>query len=235
MKTEMILALAAALVFAPAMTTCAADEKPAKDAAAEGAEKPKAPKKKVSSKQTVYAQIDAVKKITAQTQEPIVAFLMPADSPVTPFFKKKILMRKEFKDFVKANCVGYMPKLAVDAKDKKKLDIKKMKPGDREFLEKFGVDPKAVESAKSRGMPEPGPEDLVNYPAVVVVNAEATESVFRMPKLDEEGGFGVWILELTDRLRDAGIEMTIPPTVKKVLDNPMAEANAANAKGKKSK
>ena len=128
---------------------------------------------------------------------------------------------KEFsKDFAKANCVLAFMKIKPDNRDAKKIETRGLKEPELKFLENFAVSEKAIAQAKQQKKDEPKFTDMACYPAVICVDATGQKELFRLAAYDKEGGFGVWLSQVVDSFRAAGIEPTISPLVNKIIENP---------------
>jgi len=89
------------------------------------------------------------------------------------------------------------------------------------FLENFVVNDHMLARAKQQKAKEdPTYRDLNVYPAVIVVDSQCQKELFRFAPYDKEGGFGVWLSQVVDNFRTAGIEPTISPLVNKIIENP---------------
>lgn len=221
MKLNLVFALAAVLAASPLLPVAAAEEK--KDAAAAEAAGPtpaqlKARKQKKDYYTNKFAEAQAMAEKCAQ---PLVVALLPEGRPEIQFFRQKVIMRREFtKDFAKANCVLLFQKIKADGRDAKKIETRGLKEPELKFLENFAVSEKSIAQAKQQNKDEPKFTDMACYPAVICVDATGQKELFRLADYDKEGGFGVWLSQVVDSFRAAGIEPTISPLVNKIIENP---------------
>ena len=226
MKTQRLaMILASTLILAPVCMTswqaCAAD-----NAAAEA---PAKPKKKVAKKPNYVNKFAPAQKVAEANEEPIVVFMLD-ESPKSKFLEQKVMKYKPFfKDFATKNLVIFTLKLKPDGKDPKKIDVKRLKDAERKLVENFGLDPRTEALAK-RNDKKVSPTDTSNFPCVVVISPDGTRELFRMPPFDTKvenakAGYGVWISNMVDSLRNKGIEPVISKELQKILDNPMGEEN----------
>ena len=209
MKLNLVFALAAVLAASPLLPVAAAEEK--KDAAAAETAGPTPEQLKArKAKKPSYTKFAEAQAVAEKCGQPLIVALLPEGRPDVQFLKQKIFLRKEFqKDFAKANCV-----LA------KKIDTRGMKEPELKFLENFAVSEKAVAQAKQQNKDEPKFTDMKCYPAVICVDATGQKELFRLADYDKEGGFGVWLSQVVDSFRSAGIEPTVSPLVNKIIENP---------------
>jgi hypothetical protein len=222
MKTSRLaMILASALILAPvAMTTWQAS-------AADAAEAPAKPKKKLPKKPNYVNKFIPAQKVAEANDEPIVVFMM-TDSPKSKFIEQKVMKYKPFfKDLAPKNLVLLTIKLKPDGKDLKKIDLKRLKEPERKIIENFGVDPMQEAAAKKKNETITA-ADAKNYPAVVVISPDATRALFRMPEFDTKlenpkAGFAVWLSAMVDNLRTKGIEPTLSKEIEKILENPMGD------------
>lgn len=222
MKTaKLAMVLASALVIAPLCTTTW------QAYAAETAEAPAKPKKKVAKKPNYVNKYDQAQKVAEANDEPIVVFML-TDSMKSKFLEQKVMKFKPFfKDLATKNLVILTIKLKEDSKNPKLVDLKRLKAAERKVVENFGLDPKRETLAKKNN-DKVSAADVQNYPAVVVISPDGTRELFRMPPFDTKvenvkAGFGVWLSAVVDNLRNKGIEPVISKEVQAILDNPMGE------------
>lgn len=222
MKTaKLAMVLASALVIAPLCTTTW------QACAAETAEAPAKPKKKVAKKPNYVNKYDQAQKVAEANDEPIVVFML-TDSMKSKFLEQKVMKFKPFfKDLATKNLVILTIKLKEDSKNPKLVDLKRLKTAERKVVENFGLDPKRETLAKKNN-DKVSAADVQNYPAVVVISPDGTRELFRMPPFDTKvenvkAGFGVWLSAVVDNLRNKGIEPVISKEVQAILDNPMGE------------
>lgn len=224
MKTQRLaMILASTLILAPVCMTswqaCAADNATA--------EAPAKPKKKVAKKPNYVNKFAPAQKVAEANEEPIVVFMLD-ESPKSKFLEQKVMKYKPFfKDLATKNLVIFTLKLKADGKDPKKIDLKRLKEAERKIVENFGLDPRAEALAKKNN-DKASPADSKNYPCVVVISPDGTRELFRMPPFDTKvenakAGYGVWISNMVDSLRNKGIEPVISKELQKILDNPMGE------------
>lgn len=220
MKLNLVFALAAVLAASPLLPVAAAEEK--KDAAAAETAGPTPEQLKArKAKKPSYTKFAEAQAVAEKCGQPLIVALLPEGRPDVQFLKQKIFLRKEFqKDFAKANCVLAFVKIKQDGKDAKKIDTRGMKEPELKFLENFAVSEKAVAQAKQQNKDEPKFTDMKCYPAVICVDATGQKELFRLADYDKEGGFGVWLSQVVDSFRSAGIEPTVSPLVNKIIENP---------------
>ncbi len=222
MKLNLVFALAAVLAASPLLPAAAAEEKEKKDAAAAEAAGPTPEQLKArKAKKPSYTKFAEAQAMAERCAQPLVVALLPEGRPDLQFFKQKILNRKEFlKDFAKANCVLAFMKIKPDGKDAKKIDTRGLKEPEIKFLENFAVSEKAVAQAKQQNKDEPKFTDMKCYPAVICVDATGQKELFRLADYDKEGGFGVWLSQVVDHFRAAGVEPVVSELVNKIIENP---------------
>jgi len=223
MKLNILLAIAAMFAAAPVGSAWAADAK--KDAEEKTGPTEAEMAKARKNKKPLYAKSAEALKMAEQCGQPLVAFLLIEDlnprHPVSQTIEKEILRMKPFKDdFAKKNLVLLRLKARRDGKDKKKINVRQLKEADLKMFENFGLDDGAVKRAKRDGKDEPKFDDASNYPAVVVISPDGTRLLFRMPRYDKDGGFGVWLSTVVDMLRTAQLEPEVSKAIEKILENP---------------
>ncbi len=219
MKINLVFALAAVLAVSP-LTPVPAAEKEA-DAAAESTGPTPAQLKARKAKRTDYTKFAVAKDVAEKCALPLVVAIFPDGNPSVVFLRQKIIKRKEFlKDFAAKNCVLCFMRIKPDGKDPKKIDTRGLKEPDIKFLENFAVTDKAIAAAKRANKPDPTYKDMNLYPAVLVVDSQCQKELFRFAPYDKEGGFGVWLSQVVDSFRTAGIEPTISEAVNKIIENP---------------
>ena len=220
MKLNLVFALAAVLAASPLLPVAAAEEK--KDTAAAEAAGPTPEQLKArKAKKPSYTKLVEAQAVAEKCAQPLLVALFPEGRPDVQFLKQKIINRKEFsKDFAKANCVLAFMKIKPDNKDAKKIETRGLKEPELKFLENFAVSEKAIAQAKQQNKDEPKFTDMACYPAVICVDATGQKELFRLAAYDKEGGFGVWLSQVVDSFRAAGIEPTISPLVNKIIENP---------------
>lgn len=221
MKMNLVFALAAALAAAPLLTAAAAEEKKDAEPAAEAAGPTPAQLKARKQKKPSYTKFAEAQHAAEKCAQPLVVALLPVGRPDVQFLEQKIFKRKEFlKDFARANCVLAFVKIKADGKDPKKIETRGLKEPELKFLENYAVSEKAVAQAKQQGKDEPKYTDMKNYPAVICVDATGQKELFRLSAYDKEGGFGVWLSQVVDNFRSAGVEPTLSEAVNKIIENP---------------
>ncbi len=226
MKHNILFALAAMLAAAPLGSAWSADAKKDAKAAEEKTGPTEAEMAKArKNKRPLYSKSAEALKVAEQCGQPLVAFLLIEDLnprfPVSQILEKELLRMKPFKDdFAKKNLVLLRLKAKRDSKDKKKINVRQLKDADLKIFENFGLDENAVSRAKRDGKDEPKYDDASNYPAVVVISPDGTRKLFRMPKYDKDGGFGVWLSTVVDMLRTAQLEPEVSKAIEKILENP---------------
>ncbi len=220
MKLNLVFALAAVLAASPLLPVAAAEEKKDAEAAETAGPTPEQLKARKAKKPS-YTKFAEAQAVAEKCGQPLIVALLPEGRPDVQFLKQKIFLRKEFqKDFAKANCVLAFVKIKQDGKDAKKIDTRGMKEPELKFLENFAVSEKAVAQAKQQNKDEPKFTDMKCYPAVICVDATGQKELFRLADYDKEGGFGVWLSQVVDSFRSAGIEPTVSPLVNKIIENP---------------
>lgn len=221
MKLNLVFALAAVLAAAPMTPSVAADAK-AKDEAAETPAGPTPEQLKArKSKKPSYAKYAEARAVAEKAGLPLVVAIFPDGNQIATFLKQKVMNQKAFmKDFAAKNCVVAFMRVKQDNKDPKKIETRSMKEADLKFLENFAVSKHDIARAKQANKPEPTYKDMSLYPNVIMIDPNADKELFRFPKYDKEGGFGVWLSQVVDNFRSAGIEPTISPLVQKIIDNP---------------
>jgi len=189
--------------------------------ALEGEALAKARKKAMSGKKPFYMnKLQPAQKIAEAGQWPILVAVLPkSNSPALQELEKKVLMRKEFQEFVKPNLVVVILKVE-PGKDPKKIDVRRFKPAELKILENFAVSERMISQAKQNNKDEPKFDDLSCYPMLVCVSSDLSKELFRMGSYDREAGFGVWLSQVADFLREAQIEPVISPKTQKIIDNP---------------
>ncbi|MGN0846651.1 MAG: hypothetical protein ACI4RA_04620, partial [Kiritimatiellia bacterium] len=192
-----------------------------KDAVAEAAGPTPEQLKARKAKKPSYTKYAEAKLMAEKCGLPLVVAALPDSNPAAQFLKQKVINRKEFlKDFAAQNCVLAFMKIKADGKDHKKIDTRGLKEPELKFLENFAVSDRDVSQAKQQNKPEPTYKDLHLYPLVIMVDSQCQKELFRFAKYDREGGFGVWLSQVVDSFRTAGIEPTISPLVNKIIENP---------------
>ena len=221
MKTNLVFALAAVLALSPLMPVSAAD-KEKKDDAAEATDQPTPEQLKArKAKKPSYTKFVEAKTVAEKAGLPLIVALLPDGNPAVQFLKQKVINRKEFlKDFAAQNCVLCFVKIKPDAKNPKQIETRGMKEPDLKFLENFVVNEHMKKRAEQQKKDEPKYTDLASYPAVIVVDSQCQKELFRFAAYDKEGGFGVWLSQVVDSFRTAGIEPRISPLVNKIIENP---------------
>lgn len=220
MKIHLAFALAAVLAASPFVAVEAAEkaEKAAAEQAGPTPEQLKA--RKLVKAKPVYTKFETAKELAEKSGFPLLVAVLP-DSPAAAFLKQKVLNRKEFvKEFVARNCVLVFLKVKADSRNPKKIDVKPLKEGETKFLENYAVSEKAIALAKQQNKDEPKFSDMSCYPAVICVDSMCQKELFRLASYDKEGGFGVWLSQVVDSFKSAGIEPEVSALVQKVLDNP---------------
>ena len=219
MKMNLVFALAAVLAVSPLTAAPATDKE--KAVAAEQAGPTPEQLKARKAKKPSYTKYAEAKLIAEKCGLPLVVAALPEGHPGAQFLKQKVINRKEFlKDFAARNCVLAFLKIRPDGKDHTKIDTRGMKEPELKFLENFVVTDRDVAQAKQQKRPEPTYKNLNLYPAVIVVDSLGQKELFRLTSYDREGGFGVWLSQVVDSFRSAGIEPTISPLVNKIIENP---------------
>lgn len=221
MKMNLVFALAAVLAAAPMAPLSAADEK-AKDEAAETPAGPTPEQLKArKSKKPSYAKYAEARAVAEKAGQPLVVAIFPDGHPGAKFLKQKVMNKATFmKDFAQKNCVIAFMRVKPDNKDVKKIDTRSLKEPDIKFLENFAVSKHDIARAKQQNKSEPTYKDWNIYPSVIVVDVAADKELFRFPKYDPEGGYGVWLSQVVDLFRATGIEPSISAAVQKIVDNP---------------
>ena len=208
MKKIMVM-LAAALVFAPALMTVAEEAPAAK------------PKRKLQMK-TYMNQLDKAKADAAKFETPILVFVILDGDEKSALIKRFLLNNKMFKQFAQENFSTLILKGQKSAKDKK-LVKKSFKNWD--FVEKhiMDADHKAVTDTA----------DMVSkYPGAFFVSADGEKKLADLPKYDPELGFGAWAMELVAKMESAGVSANVSAAIKKAMENPQPDIKQP-AKGKK--
>ncbi len=220
MKMNLVFALAAVLAVAPLMTATAAEKE--KDAAAEEATGPTPAQLKArKAKKPSYTKYVVAKDVAEKCGLPLVVAIFPDGNPNVAFLKQKILNHKAFiKDFAAKNCVLCYMKVKQDAKNPKSIETRSLKEPDLKFLENFVVNDRIIARAKQAKQDEPTYKDLKLYPAIIVVDSMGQKELFRFAPYDKDGGFGVWLSQVVDSFRTAGIEPEISELVNKIIENP---------------
>lgn len=222
MKMSLVFALAAVLAASPLMAAPAADKDKKEDAAAEATGPTPEQLKARKAKKPSYTKFVEAKLVAEKCGLPLVVACLPDGNPAVQFLKQKIINRKEFlKDFAAQNCVLVFMKIKPDSKTPKKIETRGMKEPELKFLENFVVNDHMIARAQQQKQKEePTYKDLNVYPAVIVVDSQCQKELFRFSPYDKEGGFGVWLSQVVDSFRTAGIEPTISPLVNKIIENP---------------
>ncbi len=200
MKKIMVM-LAAALVFAPALTTVAEEAPAAK------------PKRKLQMK-TYMNQLDKAKADAAKFETPILVFVILDGEEKSALIKRFLLNNKMFKQFAQENFATLILKGQKSAKDKKLVEKKSFKNWD--FVEKhiMNADHKAVDDTA----------DMVSkYPGAFFVSADGEKKLADLPKYDPELGFGAWAMELVAKMEAAGISANVSAMLKKAMENPQPD------------
>ena len=220
MKMNLVFALAAVLAVSPVMVASAADKKD-DAAAAESAGPTPEQLKARKAKKPSYTKFAEAKTVAEKAGLPLIVALLPDGNPAVQFLKQKVINRKEFlKDFAARNCVLCFVKIKPDSKKPKQIETRGMKEPELKFLENFVVTENMKKRAEQQKQDEPKYTDLANYPAVICVDSLCQKELFRFAPYDKEGGFGVWLSQVVDNFRTAGIEPMISPLVNKIIDNP---------------
>lgn len=226
MKLNILLAIAAMFAAAPVGSAWAADAKKDAKAAEEKTGPTEAEMAKArKNKKPLYTKSAEALKAAEMCGQPLVVFFLVEDLnpkfPISQIVEKKLMGMKKFKDdFAKKNLVLLKLKAKRDSKDKKKINTRQLKESDLKLFENFGIDENAVSRAKRDGKDEPKFDDASNYPAVVAISPDGTRKLFRMPRYDNDGGFGVWLTTVVDMLRTAQLEPEISKEIEKILENP---------------
>ena len=223
MKTNLVFALAAVLALSPLMPVSAADKEKKEDAAAAEATDQPTPEqlKARKAKKPSYTKLVEAKTVAEKTGLPLIVALLPDGNPAVQFLKQKVINRKEFlKDFAAQNCVLCFVKIKPDPKAPKKIETRGMKEPELKFLENFVVNEHMIKRAEQQKKDEPKYTDLAVYPAVICLDSQCQKEIFRFAAYDKEGGFGVWLSQVVDSFRTAGIEPKISPLVNKIIENP---------------
>ncbi len=219
MKMNLVFALAAVLAVAPLMTATAAEKE--KDAAAEEAGPTPAQLKMRKTKRPSYTKFALAKEVAEKSGLPLFVAILPDGNPNVAFLKQKVINHKAFmKDFAAKNCVICFVRVKPDGKDPKKIETRSLKEPELKFLENFVVNDRILAKAKQAKQDEPTFKDLKLYPALIAVDSQCQKELFRLASYDKEGGFGVWLSQVVDSFRTAGIEPEISETVNKIIENP---------------
>ncbi len=198
MKKIMVM-LAAALVFAPALTAVAEEAPAAK------------PKKKLQMK-IFTNQFEPAKAAAAKAETPMLVFVLIDDDKSALI--TKLLYKREIKKFVQENFSTLILKGKTSAKDKKLVDKKSFKNWD--FVEKYVMDAdhKAVDDTA----------DMVSkYPGAFIVTADCEKKLVDLPKYDPQLGFGAWAMDLVAKMEAAGLSANVSPELKKAMENPQPD------------
>lgn len=213
MYKKIILLILGALILAPMTSNVclAADDK-----AAEAKPKKKLPKK------PIYKKYKEAKKVAEANNEPILLFMLKDDEP-SKFIEQKLMKFAPFlKDFAQKNIVVMLIKLKSDSKNNNKVSLKTLKEDELKLIENFGVNEALSKQLAAKDKDKKlNPSDAINYPAVVFIAPDGARELFRCPKYDVRGGVGVWLSNVVDGFRTAGLEPVISPKLEKLLEDPM--------------
>lgn len=225
MKTKLVFALAAVLAAAPLLAAPAAkDEK--KDAAAEQTDGPTPEQLKArKAKKPSYTKFADAKAAAEKCGLPLMVAALPELSGPAAMginaLKQKVLGNKDFmKDFAAQNCVFAFMKIKPDSKNPKVVDTKSLKEPELKFIENFAVNKQMIAKAKQQKQDEPKYTDMKCYPAIICMDSACEKELFRLASYDKDGGFGVWLSQVVDMFRSAGIEPVLSPRVTKIVENP---------------
>lgn len=225
MKTKLVFALAAVLAAAPFVAASAAqDEK--KDAAAEQTDGPTPEQLKArKAKRPSYTKFADAKAAAEKCGLPLLVAALPdlsgPQGAGIAMLKQKVLNNKDFmKDFAARNCVLAFMKIKPDSKNPKVVDTRPMKEPELKFIENFAVNKQMIAKAKQQKQDEPKYTDMKFYPAIICMDSKCEKELFRLASYDKDGGFGVWLSQVVDMFRSAGIEPVLSPRVTKIVENP---------------
>ena len=173
-------------------------------------------------------------------QQPMIVALLPMGNPGSQALEAKALKERNFlKDFVPRNCVLLLWRLKPGKAEApepgarrrggpppqaKSIDVRPIKADEAKFLTAFAVSPEAKAAAARNGGAAPKFSEMRHYPAVICVDASASQLLFRAPAFkiekDIRASFGTWISQIVDLMKSKGVEPELSPSLTKICDNP---------------
>lgn len=206
---KLMIVLMAALMLAPAVC-------PAQDA--EAAPKPR----KLQLKAQGYTDVEKAKVEAMKNEVPILTIVILDGEEKSALLKKYLLSNKLFKAFAAQNCTLLVLKGKKAAKGGG-VDMAAFRKV-REFVEANVID---------EGGKDEKPDNLRFYPSAFMMSSDASKKLAHLPKYNPELGFGAWAMDTVAKLDQAGVKPTIPPALKKAMEDPQPDIKAPKAKAKK--
>ena len=207
MKKLMIAALAA-LMLAP-MMGMAQDADAAK------------PKKKVQLKAQGYVDVEKAKAEAIKNEVPILAIVILDGHEESALLKKYMLSSKLFKAFAAENftLLTLKGKKAAKGGGVDMAAFRKV----RDFVEANVID---------EGGKDETPDNLRFYPSAFIMSSDASKKLVHLPKYNPELGFGAWAMDTVAKLEQAGVKPTVPPALKKAMEDPQPDIKVRASKKK---